>query len=176
LGRNAGAALLGLLALVPLSASAADTVEGRVVAVEDGDTITVVDAAKVSHRIDLHGIDAPERAQAFGKESTANLSRLASGKPVRAECVKRERRPRRLCTVWTHPADCTECGFTLDLGLMQLLQGYAWHFSNPQAELPQETRSRYSAAQVEAKAKKAGLWADESPLAPWDWRRSAKAR
>jgi endonuclease YncB( thermonuclease family) len=34
---------------------------GKVVSVADGDTLTVLDADKVQHRIRLHGIDAPEK-------------------------------------------------------------------------------------------------------------------
>ena len=39
---------------------------GRVVSVADGDTVTLLDAQKVQHRIRLSGIDAPERGQRSG--------------------------------------------------------------------------------------------------------------
>ena len=48
--------------------------EGRVVGVQDGDTITVVDSSNANHRIRLLGIDAPEKDQAFGDRSGTNLS------------------------------------------------------------------------------------------------------
>ena len=174
---DAGAVLLGLLALASLSVPAADdALRGRVASVVDGDTIVIVDEAKATHRIDLHGIDAPERAQDFGEKSAANLSRLASGKMVRADCVKRNRRDTKLCAVWTYPADCTACGYTLDLGLMQILQGHAWHFRLSEFEQSPQMQAQYSVAELEAKTKKAGLWAGKSPVAPWEWRKAAKAR
>ena len=37
------------------------------VGVSDGDTITVLNDAKVQHKIRLAGIDAPEKGQAFGE-------------------------------------------------------------------------------------------------------------
>jgi endonuclease YncB( thermonuclease family) len=40
-------------------------VEGRVVGISDGDTITVLDADKKQHKIRINGIDAPEKGQAF---------------------------------------------------------------------------------------------------------------
>ena len=40
---------------------------GRVVKVSDGDTITILDSSKTQHKIRLHGIDTPEKKQAFGK-------------------------------------------------------------------------------------------------------------
>jgi endonuclease YncB( thermonuclease family) len=36
-------------------------VEGRVVGVSDGDTITVLDESKTQHKIRFAGIDAPEK-------------------------------------------------------------------------------------------------------------------
>jgi len=44
----------------------AETITGRVVGIADGDTVTVLDAQKVQHKIRLAGIDAPEKAQPFG--------------------------------------------------------------------------------------------------------------
>jgi endonuclease YncB( thermonuclease family) len=44
---------------------------GRVVGVNDGDTITVLDASNKQHKIRLAGIDAPELKQAFGAKSIA---------------------------------------------------------------------------------------------------------
>ena len=41
--------------------------EGLVIAVTDGDTLNVLDDAKVSHRIRLLGVDAPEGSQPYGK-------------------------------------------------------------------------------------------------------------
>jgi endonuclease YncB( thermonuclease family) len=41
----------------------AEVLEGRVVAVADGDTITLLDRNRQQHKIRLAGIDAPEKAQ-----------------------------------------------------------------------------------------------------------------
>ena len=42
----------------------AKTIEGLVVGVADGDTITVLDQQKNTFKIRLQGIDAPEKKQA----------------------------------------------------------------------------------------------------------------
>lgn len=57
----------------------ADTFTGQVVGVADGDTLTVMNTAKVQQRIRLAGIDAPERAQPFGQRSKQQLSDLVYG-------------------------------------------------------------------------------------------------
>ena len=69
----------------------AETLTGRVVRVTDGDTIVVLDADKVQHKIRLQGIDAPERKQAFGTKSKEHLSDLLAGKTVEVDYSKYDR-------------------------------------------------------------------------------------
>jgi len=64
-----------LILLTPLSVWA-DTLQGNVVKVADGDTVTIVDERGDKHRIRLGGIDAPEKDQPYGSESTKNLEWL----------------------------------------------------------------------------------------------------
>src|SRR5688572_19620077 len=66
----------------------AETIGGRVVAITDGDTITIVDGANRQHKIRLAGIDAPERRQPFYEASKQNLARLAHGKQVVVDWYK----------------------------------------------------------------------------------------
>jgi endonuclease YncB( thermonuclease family) len=73
--------LLATLYCLPALA-ATWTVEGRVVGVSDGDTITVFDGAKVQHKMRLAGIDAPEKGQAFGERARESLSRLVFDRQV----------------------------------------------------------------------------------------------
>ena len=56
----------GLLLAILLAAQPALGAEivGRVVAHFDGDTITLLDAAKLQHKVRLAGIDAPEKEDA----------------------------------------------------------------------------------------------------------------
>ena len=58
-----------ILVLILVTNLHADELRGKVVSVADGDTITVLDADKVQHRIRLEGIDSPEKKQAFGTKS-----------------------------------------------------------------------------------------------------------
>jgi len=59
------------LLLLGLSGPAAwaEVLEGRVVSVADGDTLTLLDASHQQHRIRLAGIDEPEKGQPFGHGS-----------------------------------------------------------------------------------------------------------
>ena len=69
----------------------AATITGQVVGVADGDTITVLDADKIQHKIQLAGIDAPGKKQAFGQRSKEGLSDLVFAKQVTIETDKKDR-------------------------------------------------------------------------------------
>jgi len=69
----------------------ADTLEGLVVRIVDGDTLVILDATKTQHRVRLAGIDTPEHDQPFGKRATENPARLAGMKPARLEWNKKDR-------------------------------------------------------------------------------------
>jgi len=64
--------------LWPLSTAAVEWV-GTVVGIADGDTLTLLDAGKNTHRIRIDGIDAPERNQPFGQRARQSLADLAHG-------------------------------------------------------------------------------------------------
>ena len=81
---------LGLFVLIGISANA-ETITGRVVAVADGDTVTVLEGSKRQHKIRLAAIDAPEKAQPFGNRSKQHLSYLVYDKPVSIEWTKHDR-------------------------------------------------------------------------------------
>ena len=93
-----------VLFLAFLSAHAA-TLTGRVVRVIDGDTIVVLDAEKVQHKIRLQGIDAPERGQAFGTKSKEHLSDLVADKNVVVDYSKYDRYQRILGKVLVNGED-----------------------------------------------------------------------
>jgi hypothetical protein len=63
------------IAALAMLAHEPKTITGKVVAIADGDTLTVLNDAKVQHKIRLHGIDAPEKSQAFRTKARENLAR-----------------------------------------------------------------------------------------------------
>ena len=69
--------------LLPLFSLFTAEIRGRVIAVSDGDTITVLDEMdQGKFKIRLDKIDAPEKKQAFGSKSKQFLSSLIFGKQV----------------------------------------------------------------------------------------------
>ena len=59
------------------------------VAVSDGDTVTVLDADRLQYKVRLAGIDAPEKAQPFGQASKISLSDQTFGREVLGNWEKR---------------------------------------------------------------------------------------
>jgi endonuclease YncB( thermonuclease family) len=163
------------LTLVPVSTWAI-TLEGKVVKVADGDTITIAEDSGKKHRIRLGGIDAPEKDQPYGKESTQSLLELTSGKIVVIEYEKRDRYKRIVGKVLVDPPGevfcmALDCVKKIDAGLEQIKRGLAWHYKKYQGEQSVEDRGAYGEAEVEAKVNGLGLWKDDKPMAPWEWRR-----
>lgn len=145
---------------------------GRVVAVADGDTITVLDAAQHPAKVRLSGIDAPEKKQPYGARAKQNLSELVFGKVVEVDWKKYDRYGRIIGRVIAPDANCAaaNCAKTVDAGLAQLSAGLAWHYKQYAKEQPRAERERYAAAETEAQLKQLGLWADSRPVPPWVWR------
>ena len=157
--------LIASLILGAASEGLAGELIGRVVAVSDGDTLTVLDSQKTQHRIRLSGIDAPEKKQAFGERSRQNLASLAFGKTVTVHWYKRDRYGRLVGKV---PVDGK------DACLQQVIDGYAWWYRAYAKEQSLEDRRNYAAAEEGARAARRGLWYDPNPVPPWEWRRKSR--
>jgi endonuclease YncB( thermonuclease family) len=151
------ALLLAILAPVVL----ADTLIGRVVAVADGDTITILDASNTQYKIRLAGIDAPEKGQPFGRVSRQRLADTVFTKTVQVEWSKRDRYGRIVGKVIADGKDVC---------LLQIESGLAWHYAKYEREQSPADRKAYADAEIRAREQKRGLWMDAHPVPPWEWR------
>lgn len=161
----------GLLAVVLTlgisSGAEADVLGGKVVAVTDGDTITVLDAGEVQHVVRLSGIDAPEKKMPFGQRSKQSLSDLVYGRWVEVEGEKNDRYGRLVGKVLVNGRDAN---------LAQIQAGMAWHYKEYQREQTLPDRRMYAEAESKAAMAKRGLWADHNPVPPWDWRKERRRK
>ena len=153
--------LAALLLFLSLPVAAA-TLEGRVVGVSDGDTITVLDRESVQHRIRLSAIDAPEKAQPFGNHSKEHLSKWVYNRAVFIEWNKQDRYGRIVGKVFMDGHDA---------GLEQVRAGMAWWYRDYSKEQTPEDLTLYKKTEQAAIEGKLGLWRDAAPIPPWEWRR-----
>ena len=168
-----------LLSFIIISSSSAKTLRGKVVKVADGDTIAIVDEKGFKYRIRLAGIDAPEKEQPYGKESTKNLKWLVYGKGITVEYSKFDRYTRIVGKVLIDSQRDTfclavDCVRKVDVGLEQINAGRAWHYKRYQNEQSKVDRKLYSSAEREARNRQLGLWNEKKPISPWKWRRNNK--
>lgn len=100
------------------------TIEGKVVYVDDGDTLILLQADKSKASIRLSDIDAPEVShgqgrpgQPFSDQSRKSLTEMARGAQASATCYERDRYDRLVCTVFVNGQD---------LNAEQVRRGMAW--------------------------------------------------
>ncbi len=154
--------------------AAAEIVEGKVIGVADGDTITILQISgdtKTPRKIRISGIDAPEKAQAYGAVSKGAMSQLAFGSGAIAECRTTDRYGRSVCLVRVKG---------IDVGLRMIELGMAWHYKKYANTQPREEAVSYALLENAARAAKQGLWRDVDtvapPMPPWDWRKAKKSQ
>ncbi|WP_233254527.1 thermonuclease family protein [Limnohabitans sp. 2KL-51] len=137
--------------------ASANIIHGSVVGVSDGDSVTVIDAKKTQFKIRLAGIDAPEKAQAYGQKAKESLSDLVFGKHVDVEWSKQDRYGRIVGKIMLG---------VVDINLEQIKRGMAWHYKEYQNEQSLEDRVAYAQSELQAQDKKMGLWRDPAPIKP----------
>lgn len=152
--------------LLFVSVARAETLDGYVVAVSDGDTITVLDAKRQQYKIRLAGIDAPEKAQAFGERSKRHLAVLVFNKQVTVEWDKFDRYRRTVGKVLVNGTDAN---------LEQIKAGMAWWYEKYRKEQSPDDQKSYRVAEQQARMQRTGLWRDNNPLPPWDWRKTRRS-
>lgn len=165
---------LCLLLAVPLVVFAQPR-DCLVVGVSDGDTIKARCGGPGSYeeiKVRLNGIDAPEKRQAYGERAKQAMSDLVYMKTAALDCFKTDRYGRSVCKVMVAPASAPNGPKTLDAGLAMVTIGMAWWYRAYAREQTPQERGQYEFAELEAKAKHAGLWRDADPTPPWEWRRS----
>ena len=159
--RLLGASALSAVALaLSCSLSAhAQQLSGLVVRIADGDTLTIL-VGERQVRIRLAEIDAPEKAQPFGTRSRQSLAEMCFQKQALVQTVDRDRYDRTVGRV--------KCA-GVDANSEQVKRGMAWVYR----QYAKRAFQLYD-LEDEAKAAKRGLWADQAPVPPWEWRKDRR--
>jgi micrococcal nuclease len=149
--------LVLLVATLAAGAARADF-SGLVVGVLDGDTVDVL-VDKTTIRVRLAEIDAPEKAQPFGTRARQALAGMVFKQPVTVQTAGQDRYGRTLGTI-------SAAGVNINRRMVS--EGMAW------AYLKYVKDRSLIAEETAAKAAARGLWADPSPVPPWEWRASKR--
>jgi micrococcal nuclease len=144
-----------LLIIICFFSCSTEQQTGKVVKVIDGDTFDLMSDKKI--RVRMFGIDSPERGQAFSVKAREFTAALIAGKEINVTIRNNDRYGRSVCDVYLND------GTYVNAEIVKA--GYAWLFT------------RYSnddtLAQLEedARKNKRGLWQEDNPLPPWEFRR-----
>ncbi|MCO6418786.1 thermonuclease family protein [Siccirubricoccus sp. KC 17139] len=146
-----------LLLLFALPAEAREIL-GKVVAIADGDTLTLLDDGRKQRRIRLAGIDTPESRQPYGSRARQALAELTFGRRVKVQVLGVDRYGRTLGRV---------IAGRKDVNAALVRQGAAWVY-RAYTDDPALLR-----LEAEARAARRGLWAlpEAQRQPPWEWRR-----
>ena len=133
--------------------------EGVVTNVPDGDTIEVTVNGKVT-LIRLNGVDCPEDGQGFSAKAKQFTTLHSLKKKVKIEKVDVDPRGRMVANVIFEDGT--------NLSYLIVSNGYAWHYKKYSKD------TKLAELEAEARKKKIGLWIEENPVSPWDFREKKK--
>ena len=121
--------------------------------VSDGDSLR---SGKL--RIRIFGIDAPELGQPYGRESRESLAELVFGKQIAVLAISRDT---------AGPAICQVSVDGRDVSAALVAAGAAW--ADP------ATGTSLTPEQQQAQQGRKGLWAEDNPQPPWEFRETGNA-
>lgn len=134
----------------------AQSIEGRVIKITDGDTFTLLTNSYTQTKVRLAEIDAPERGQPFATQAKQAFATLCFGKTVKVTFTKKDRYQRVIGYVSTHNA--------MNVNEWLVENGFAWQFEKYSSSF------RLKQLQAQAKQNGKGLWSQPNPTPPWLWR------
>lgn len=120
--------------------------------VSDGDTITVLSKGE-KIKVRFYGIDAPESKQKYGQYCTKMLSDFLANKQIKLDIKDKDKYGRSVAIVYANG---------LDINQQMVKNGCAWSYQN--------YTKKYLEDEKYARANKLGLWQDNNPQNPRDFR------
>jgi len=130
-----------------------EAVKFKLKRISDGDTVVTTEDTRVR----LWGIDTPERDQRYGSDATEALTEMLNNQQLYLETKDVDRYGRTVGVIYT--ADGNEVNLEL------VCDGHAWWY-----ERYAKKATDYEQCQEDARKSQRGLWAEDDPVAPWDWR------
>ena len=148
-----------LILLITTFSYSQTTLTAKVVGIKDGDTVVVLDSLNNQITLRLAEVDCPEKSQPFGTKSKQFTSDQIYLKTIKYVVTDTDRYGRSIAMIY----------YDVDnkyLSAEIIKAGMGWHYK------------RYSKSKElalfedNAKKNKIGLWIDNNPIEPSEWRRN----
>lgn len=135
--------------------------EGKVISIKDGDTFEILVDGQ-PEKVRLAEIDCPEKQQPFGNNARQYASDLCFGQTVKVTSTgKRDRYKRVVGTITTQE--------DVNVNKEMVKAGLAWHYKR------YSKNDTLDFLEDKAREGKVGLWKDNNPIEPWNWRKQVPA-
>lgn len=151
-------------------------IDGVVTKVSDGDTIQVTDQFGTKVKVRFYGVDAPETekgnkrtgkiikpGQPFGEEGYQALNQKLQRQNVRLEIMDTDQYKRAVAIVWLG---------NRNINREMVSEGWGWAYRQ---YLDRPHASEYIQAEEQARRAHIGLWQQNKPTSPWEFRKTLKA-
>ena len=151
-------------------------IQGVVVKVADGDTVTV-NSDGIKLKVRLYGVDAPEvervnnrsgiiskPGQPYGDEAYRALATKVLRQSVRLDIMAMDRYRRSVAVIWRDGRSINK---------EMVAEGWAWAYRQ---YLDRPYASEYISLEEEARRQQRGLWRQANPMPPWEFRKLQRIR
>ena len=146
----------------PLLDNAQYELEGRVRRIWDADSFEFGELNEL-HYIVIRGVDTPKPGQPYFDQAKEHLIQSVRRRTTRISIVGRDSMMREFADVYSRPKN-TPDAIEMNVGLDLIEQGLGWYDGTEF-----EDDEAFKQAELDAREKRIGLWAQDAPVAPWDF-------
>ena len=132
----------------------------RVMKVKDGDSLVMRTSDGESVEARLFGIDAPEYSQAHGGAAKRALSAKVAMRKVGFKEIDVDSYGRRVVVLYRQ---------SRNINAELVCEGHAWWYRRHARR-----EKEFEDCEATARADRLGLWRDDDPEPPWQWRRDRR--
>lgn len=132
------------------------TLTAKVVGIKDGDTVVVLDSLNNQTTLRLAEVDCPEKNQPFGTKAKQFTSDQIYLKTIKYVITDTDRYGRSIAMIYYD----TDKYLSAEI----IKAGMGWHYKR------YSTSKELATFEDNAKKNKIGLWVDNNPINPSEWR------
>lgn len=147
--------LLGVIAALPSPAAAGAEFVARVIAVHEGDRLTIHYQGR-KDMVYLRGVDCPELKQPYGTQAKHATAAYIANREVVVRELHQDRQGRMIADIRLR--DGRQIAYEL------VKEGLAW--VQPEGSQDQTLKDMEELARASGK----GLWSEPNPIPPWKWK------
>lgn len=134
------------------------TLTAKVIGIKDGDTVVVLDSLNNQTTLRLAEVDCPEKSQPFGTKAKQFTSDQIYLKTIKYIITDTDRYGRSIAMIYY---DTDNKYLSAEI----IKAGMGWHYKR------YSTSKELANFEIKAKKEKVGLWIDNNPIEPSEWRR-----